>query len=142
MKKGNTLIEIYGAEKADQIKEKQRNAKLGKKGFQKGFKKEEHWKWIKDRAKVIGRHQRNFHDPEYKQWRQGVLLRDNFKCRLQDEHCSKKIISHHILTWREYPEKRYDINNGIILCHFHHPRRREDEKRLAPILLALLANSS
>jgi len=27
---------------------------------------------------------------------------------------------------------RYNIKNGITLCHFHHPKKRMEEKRLIP----------
>jgi hypothetical protein len=27
---------------------------------------------------------------------------------------------------------RYNINNGITLCQFHHPRKRVEEQRLIP----------
>ncbi len=27
-------------------------------------------------------------------------------------------------------ELRYEVNNGIALCQFHHPRKRADEQRL------------
>ena len=35
-----------------------------------------------------------------------------------------------ILGWTDYPELRYEVNNGITLCHFHHPREWKEEKRL------------
>ncbi len=41
--------------------------------------------------------------------------------------------------WREYPELRYNINNGITLCHAHHPRKREEEAKLSPFFQQLVA---
>lgn len=35
-------------------------------------------------------------------------------------------------------ETRYEINNGITLCHFHHPRKREKEKELSPFFQELI----
>jgi len=46
-------------------------------------------------------------------------------------------VAHHILPWRDYPEERYNINNGITLCQYHHPRKREDEQMLIPTLQGL-----
>ena len=53
--------------------------------------------------------------PEYKQWRMNVYLRDNFTC----QYCGIKGVyleAHHIKRWVDYPELRYDINNGVTLC--------------------------
>lgn len=100
------------------------------KGRSNGRFGEKHPRWIKDRNLVKGRQDRN--NPEYKQWRQQVWLRDNFKCKIANPDCEGRIEAHHILGWAEFPELRYQINNGITLCHFHHPRVREEEKRLSP----------
>jgi hypothetical protein len=94
--------------------------------------------WIEDRTKIVGRHNRSFHDSEMKQWRMNVYKRDNFKCKISNDDCNGKIEAHHILTWKDHPELRYEINNGITLCHFHHPRKREDEKRLSPYFQNLI----
>lgn len=137
MKKGDTLIELYGLERANQIKEKQRNAKLGKKGFQKGFKKEEHWKWIADREKVKKSEKKHL-DGLYREWMNSVKKRDNWKCRISNDSCKGKLESHHIYDWKNFPKLRYQINNGITLCHAHHPRKRAEEKRLIPTFRELV----
>lgn len=85
--------------------------------------------WIDDRSLV--KHRQNRNNPEYKQWRQHVWLRDAFGCKIASTDCKGKIEAHHILAWHDYPELRYQITNGITLCHAHHPRRRAEEKRLA-----------
>ena len=74
----------------------------------------------------------------YRDWRSQVLKRDNFKCRIANQDCSGKVIVHHILSWRDYPELRYNINNGITLCQAHHPRKRAEEKRLIPFFQGLV----
>ncbi len=139
--KGKTYEEVFGPEKAKAMKEKMRLAKLGKKmPWNKGFKRENHPRWIKDRTKVK-KYWTERNNPEYKQWRMSVFKRDNFKCRIGNSECSEKIISHHILPWRDYPELRYEINNGITLCHAHHPRKRAEEKRLTPYFNQLVSVS-
>ena len=96
-------------------------------------------RWIKDRTKVIGRHNRNLHDSDYKQWRRNICNRDNWKCKIDNNTCSGRLEVHHILDWENYPELRYEINNGITLCHAHHPKGREREAELSPYLQKLVA---
>lgn len=100
---------------------------------------EKHWRWKLDRSQLVKRQERN--DSAYYDWRKRVWLRDNFKCKINNCDCSGKIIAHHILGWALYPELRYEINNGITLCHAHHPKRRAEEKRLIPILSELVSVS-
>lgn len=61
----------------------------------------------------------------WKIWREGVFLRDNFTCQNPNcEYCHNKIgvilHPHHIQSFAEYPELRFNINNGITYCaEFH-----------------------
>ena len=96
-------------------------------------------RWIEDRTK-IKQYWLERNNPEYKQWRMSVLKRDNLECRMKNEDCDGSIIAHHILPWRDYVELRYEINNGITLCHFHHPRKRSEEANLSPYLKELVIN--
>lgn len=89
---------------------------------------ENNFNWIKDRSKLVKRQERN--DSAYKYWRRQVCLRDNFKCKIGNADCSGRLEVHHILGFKDHPELRYDINNGITLCHAHHPKVRAEEKRL------------
>ena len=53
--------------------------------------------------------------PEYNEWRTLVFERDNYTCC----HCNKAggiLNAHHIKPYKEYPEERTNINNGITLC--------------------------
>jgi len=86
------------------------------------------WNWIKDRTMLVKKQERN--DVAYKEWRTNVWKRDSWKCKINNCDCYGRIESHHILSWKDFPELRYDVNNGITLCHAHHPRIRAEEKRL------------
>jgi len=57
-------------------------------------------------------------DTKYQQWRQMILSRDNFTC----QKCGSKenLQTHHIKKWVNYPELRYDLDNGLALCVFCH----------------------
>ena len=81
-------------------------------------------------------------DSAYAGWRHEVWSRDGFKCKIADENCNGRIEAHHILGWTDYPELRYKVNNGITLCHAHHPRKRAEEKRLSPYFQSLVSVSS
>lgn len=143
LKKGMTYEEAFGLEIATAMKQKMRQAKLGKKmPWNKGFQKEKHPRWIKDRNKVVGRHNRSFHDSDMKQWRTSIYQRDNYKCKVANKECKGRLEAHHILSWKDFIELRYTINNGITLCHAHHPRSRAEEKRLASYFQELVSVSN
>lgn len=59
---------------------------------------------------------------EYKEWRSSVFKRDNYTCVLCQvrfiKGISGRVILHadHIKRFSEYPELRFDLNNGRTLC--------------------------
>lgn len=120
--KGKKGVQTHSTE----TKEKIRMAHLGEKNYQ----------WIKDRTKIKKQHERN--NPNDKQWKYAVYKRDSFKCKMLNEDCNGRLEAHHILPWRDYPELRTEVNNGITLCKYHHPRKKEDEQRLTPYFKSLL----
>jgi hypothetical protein len=74
-------------------------------------------------------------------WTLEIKNRDNWKCRISNNDCKGHLESHHILNWVDYPELRYDINNGITLYVAHHPRKWAEEKRLSPYFMELVSVS-
>ena len=123
--------------RSEEYKKKQREIKvknptmfwLGKKRDEETKRKISITKLMKSgRTEPKKKDERN--DPLYKRWRRKVQKRDKAICRLQNENCMGYKVVHHILPWRDYPEERYNINNGITLCQYHHPKKREDERRL------------
>ncbi len=95
------------------------------------------WKWISDRTQLKDDH-KDRGGQLHREWSQNVKNRDGWKCRIANDECSGRLESHHILGWRSHPELRYQLNNGITLCHYHHPRKREDENRLSPYFQELV----
>jgi transketolase len=60
-------------------------------------------------------------DSKYIVWRNSVLHRDKYIC----VHCGRiggKLQAHHIISWYESLEGRYDLNNGITLCEECHKK--------------------
>lgn len=53
--------------------------------------------------------------PEYSKWRKEVFIRDEYTC----QNCKMvggELNAHHIKPFSDFPELRYDVNNGITLC--------------------------
>jgi hypothetical protein len=91
--------------------------------------------WIADRTKLKIDDRRSIRN---NCWVEDCKIRDHYKCKIGNKDCKGQLEVHHILSWKGYPELRHDINNGITLCHFHHPKRRADETRLSPYFQKLL----
>ena len=85
--------------------------------------------------------QRDYNDIIYKEWRKNVYKRDGYKCQWPRCKCKeKRIYAHHILTWSEYPMKRFDVGNGITLCKYHHDKIKGQEEDYARMFFDLLFN--
>ena len=147
--KGNKRL--VGYKHSDETKQKMSLASFGKKkSFQhckniskgrKGIKfSEEHIKNLSIShmrgTELVKRQERN--DPAYRNWVREVKKRDKGRCRISNKDCFGYCIVHHILPWRDFPELRYNINNGITLCQAHHPQRRAEEKQLIPFFRELV----
>ncbi len=83
-----------------------REAKLGNGG-------PHHWNWkhgIKEQ-RPQGRRQ---------QWRNAVMARDHYACQNCGLRGSKEQMAnfhaHHIKPWLAFPELRYELSNGLLLC--------------------------
>lgn len=52
---------------------------------------------------------------EYQEWRSNVFQRDNYICQICG-YRGKKLNAHHKESWKDHEGKRFDLENGIILC--------------------------
>ena len=77
-----------------------------------------------DRIGRIGKHERGWKSAR---WRRAIYKRDNYKCQV----CSSiyNLYAHHILSWKDYPELRYDLDNGITLCNDCHKKIHKGKTR-------------
>lgn len=90
---------------------------------------------VEDRTQVSERTARKYFSKK-------VMQRDNFTCRINNHECSGRLETHHILSWNEHENLRYDINNGITLCKFHHPRKRSDEIKMIPTFQEMILTTN
>lgn len=66
-----------------------------------------------------------YRDPERnrfraKMWVKTVKNRDGWRC----VECSSqdRLHAHHIKRWKDYPDLRYEVSNGVTLCHSCHEK--------------------
>lgn len=60
---------------------------------------------------------------EYKEWRKKVYVRDNYKCRMPGCSSNSKLIAaHHIYPKKKFPDKQFDVSNGLTLCKQCHEK--------------------
>lgn len=102
-RKGKTYQEIYGDRWKEEV-EKRRNTHL------------KIWD-LRGRKKYYRpKHGRS----EDVRWRKAIFERDNYTCQecgvRSGNGIEVKLNAHHIKSWSEYPEFRYELENGITLC--------------------------
>lgn len=115
-----------------------RNISLAKSGVRvEKISGRNHYLWIEDRTLLKDDHL-DRGGSRHREWSRSVKNRDGWVCKISNGDCSGQVVAHHILPWRDYVELRYEVNNGITLCHFHHPRKRNDEMRLSPYFQELV----
>jgi hypothetical protein len=59
-----------------------------------------------------------FDDYNYIRWAQEVKRRDHYSCVI----CGRRgeLNSHHLNSWNDHIDERYEVENGVTLCTFHH----------------------
>jgi predicted HNH restriction endonuclease len=72
--------------------------------------------------------------PKTQDWRKQVFARDSWTCK----KCGQRggsLHAHHIFSFSEFPEKRFDVDNGMTLCiachkQTHNQKRSINHERL------------
>lgn len=78
--------------------------------------------WVRSESK-----QRN--TPEYADWREKVFESDNYTCQVCGQ-CGGELTAHHIKSFKNHPELRTDVNNGVTLClECHKEQHRNSRKK-------------
>lgn len=80
--------------------------------------REKHWNW---RGGITPFNLFLRHDIKYKEWKLAVYARDKGICQECGRRCrNNDIIAHHRKPFNDYPELRYKVDNGIVLCRSCH----------------------
>ena len=80
-----------------------------------------------DRGNYMLDGQNGRHSREYANWRKAVFERDKYTCQL----CMNKggvLNAHHIKRYSDFPQFRYDVDNGVTLCKRCHRKVHKNEK--------------
>lgn len=91
------------------------------------FADEKHWNWkggITPKSITIRM------SSEYKDWRLAVFNRDKFTCVGCGDKRGHNLQAHHIMSFAEYPELRFDIANGTTLCKKCHAKLHPELKMI------------
>ena len=67
---------------------------------------------------------------KYVEWKRNVFMKDNYTCQICGIR-GGRLSAHHIKVWAEYPELRYDVNNGQCLCYDCHMELHGLKKKTA-----------
>ena len=80
--------------------------------------------WQKEKYKKGSGAYAKYQTEKYKNWRLAVLKKGNYKCVVckRGKPEVKVLQCDHIKSWALNPELRYDVNNGRVLCVYHHKR--------------------
>lgn len=81
-------------------------------------RREKHWNW---QGGITPVNRLIRHTPEYNNWRKEVYKRDYWTCQMCWKK-QKRPVAHHLKSFEEYPDLRFEINNGITLCRSCHKK--------------------
>ena len=66
--------------------------------------------------------------PEAWAWRTAVFERDGYRCRKCQG--TEELHAHHIKSWADFPDLRFDVDNGITLCRSDHALKHPEIEKL------------
>lgn len=120
---------MKGKKHTQKANEKNRKSNLGRKAWNKGLKGYRAGKLNnKWKGGITPLNKRMREVPEMKIWRINVFERDKYICQMPDcDKTERYLNAHHIKRFIDYPELRFDIDNGITLCKRCHNKTKGKE---------------
>jgi len=61
----------------------------------------------------------------YKRWRFDVFSRDKFTCQRCGDSRGGNLHAHHLKSFADHPELRFEVSNGLTLCEGCHKKEHE-----------------
>jgi hypothetical protein len=113
-----TRINNYGEDAYKIINKKSKETMLKKYG--KGslaLSGDKHYRW---RGGITPINQKLRHSIEYENWGKSIYKKDNYVCQCCGIKGVGILNAHHLYSWDEHPDLRFDINNGVTLCKHCH----------------------
>jgi 5-methylcytosine-specific restriction endonuclease McrA len=83
-----------------------------------------HWKW---KGGITSENNAIRNSKKMKKWRKNIFLSDGYICQ-KCKVVGGKLHAHHIKKFSEYPQLRFDVNNGIALCKECHKKIHKGKK--------------
>jgi len=78
------------------------------------------WRWdetISDQDRLKNNYGRDKNKLRF--WRVDVFIKDGYTCQISNiKGC--RLVAHHIFNYKDYPEKRFDVNNGMAIARELH----------------------
>ena len=83
------------------------------------YRGEKHHSWLPPELRKGSESEQVRNSVQYDEWRFAVYKRDKNLCGI----CGIRkdpMIAHHLDGFNLFPEKRFDVDNGVTLCDYHH----------------------
>lgn len=90
-----------------------------------GCKKEKHWNW---KGGISSHNILIRQSSQYKNWRNSVFRRDNYTC-VKCNQRGNQLQADHIKSFANYPELRFDTDNGRTLCIDCHTKVTKEQRK-------------
>jgi len=114
--RGGEKHPCFGKHLSKEMREKLSLANSGEKNCHYGKRGKETSRWRDDLTQEERELNKDrSYNPKNREWREMVFKRDNWRCLFSGRK-GVKLEAHHLYNWADYPEKRFDIKNGITLC--------------------------
>lgn len=109
---------IHATQQTAEYSRKQSVSKTGELNGMYGVIKENSSQWNPNRTDEQRVKDRKLY--EYKRWREAVLSRDGYTCRVCGVKIPSLIVAHHFKAYMLNEDERFDVDNGITTCRLCH----------------------